>query len=1058
MKSLLITIMLCATLYCCYGQTTTLSGTVVDENRIPIAGATVSITELKANFRTDSSGKFAITLAAGDYHLHIAHINFKPFTNKISLPLTKELRISLKMENRQLEEVNVVNTGYQRLSKEKLTGSFTTLDNRTFNSQQTTNVLERLEGITSSLTVDRSTSSPGILVRGLSSLLSDRSPLIVLDNFPYEGNLNNLNPGDVESITVLKDAAATSIWGARAGNGVIVITTKKAKFNQPLKINASVNHTLFSDPDLSYLKLMNSKDFISVERMLFEKDYFTAQESSLEKPALTPVVELLISRRDGKITSSELEASIAKLENESIVENYKKDFLSRAISRQYNFSLNKGNESSRWLAFAGFDDNQDAIGADSKRFNVKIENGLKVTRNLDLATTIQLTHSDTRSGRPAFNSLVASSGYLPPYTRFSDENGSPLAVMRDYRASAISNLGMQLLDWNYYPLSESEYAFTTGKINDVLADLKLTYQLPAGFKLMGVYRYQNQQSSSLGLNGLGSYYTRNSINSFSSASGSSLTRGIPLGAIRDLSEDRLSVHQLRSQVDYNRKFGKFSIDGIAGFEIREAKTVGSQNRNYGVNEGSLGSSGVNYNSFYTHPLTGSLGIIPYMNEERGTNNRYVSLYANSSFGFKDRYYLTASLRRDASNLFGVSTNNKWNPLWSLGGAWLLSSEEWMKTEWLDLLKVRMSFGRTGNSNSRLSALTTINTYGTNPYTFNSFSSFSNYANPFLRWERVSTLNLGADANLFFGRLTVSADYYIKKSTDLISSEPIDYTTGIAGRVSRNTAAISSRGVDLEVRSINLKNKLNWQSSFYMNYYRDKVDKYYLVTSAASAYVTGTTSISGIEGMPVYAVYAYRWKGLNPENGNPIGEIDGKNSEDYLSITGSAASIASLKYMGPAFPVFNISLGNTFSYGGFELDFRLTGKFGYYARRPSLSYVNLFGVRSGNAEFAERWQAQGDESRTVVPSMIYPASSARDAFYNNSEVTVISGDHIRLQYVSLGYSFTKKNQRWLPFSGANIRLIASNLGLVWRKNPYNIDPDFPGGILQKSYSLNLQLSL
>lgn len=630
--------------------------------------------------------------------------------------------------------------------------------------------------------------------------------------------------------------------------------------------------------------------------------------------------------------------------------------------------------------------------------------------------------------------------------------------MRDYRASAISALNMPLLDWNYYPVSDSDHSYSKAKIDDVLADLKLNYELPAGFKLMGAYRYENQQSSSLFVNDVESYYTRHTINSFTSGAGSSLSRAVPLGGIRDLSNDRLSVHQFRSQLDYKGKAGEFTVDGIAGFELREASTRGSSGRNYGVNGGNLASAGVNYNSFYTSPLTGGLGIIPYLNDERGLSSRYVSLYANSSLGYKDRYYLTASLRRDASNLFGVSTNNKWNPLWSVGGAWLISGEEWMELDWLNLFKARMSYGRTGNSNSRLSAVTTVITSGTNPYTLGGVSSFSNYANPDLRWERVSTLNFGMDANLFSGRLGISADYYIKKSTDLISSEPIDYTAGVGSRISKNTAAISARGLDVEIRSENLKGRLKWQSSFYLNHYRDRVDKYYLTGSSASNYVTGTTSISGIEGMPVYAVYGYKWRGLNAENGHPVGELNGERSEDYLAITGSNARVESLSYIGPAFPVFNLSLGNTFSYENFELDFRVTGKLGYYSRRASLSYTNLFSARLGHKEFAGRWQQPGDELWTDVPSMIYPASSARDAFYNNSEATVISGDHIRLQYVSLGYSFSKKRQRWLPFSAAGIRLIASNLGLLWGRNAYGIDPDFPSGVPQKSYSLNLQLGL
>jgi len=1056
MKSRLITLFICCMVSFCFGQSAFI-GQVLDESHNPIMGASITFRQLKATYISNESGKFSILLPAGRYQMLITHLNYYEYTNEITLPLKHDLLITLIAKKNQLEEVNVVNTGYQQLTKEKLTGSFTTVDNKAFNSQQGPGVLARLEGITSSLRVDRTTNSPGILIRGLSSLQGDRSPLVVLDNFPYEGNLDNLNPGDVESITVLKDAAATSIWGARAGNGVIVITTRKGKYNEHLNVNAQANHTLLAKPNLNYRKPMDSKDFIEVERMLFAHGFYNSQETSPDKPPLSPAVKLFIDQRDGKINSNALQTGLENLSVQNMVSNYINDFYSQAINRQYNFSLSKGSETSKWQAFAGYDDNVDALKATGKRINVKIENGLRIGKRFDLTMSVQFTHAQNHTGKTAFDNLIAGTGYLPPYTQFADAQGNALAVMRDYSASAISNINASLLDWNYYPLTDGDDSFSTTKLNDILGNLHLNYQLPAGFKLMAAYQYQNQQTNGRTTNNQMSYYTRNLINQFTEVNGTSVTLAIPLGAVIDRYIQGITVHQVRTQLDYDRRFSSISVNAIGGFELRQAQTAANQDRAYGVNERNMLSNGVNYSTFYQNLLTGSYITIPYLTDFTELNNHYVSFYGNASLGLKDCYYLTASLRRDASNLFGISTNNKWNPLWSVGAAWIMTGGNWTKPDWLDFAKLRVSYGQTGNANAKLSALTTVVANGISPYTQTSYSAFSNYANPDLRWERVATLNIGADWRMFTGKLNLSLDYYIKKSTDLISAEAIDYTTGVGSRITRNTAAISGRGLDVELKSENLPTGLKWQTSFYLNYYRDRVDQYYLSNNYAYNYVNGNNTISGIAGMPVYAIYAYRWGGLNPQNGNPVGYVNQRLSEDYATITGSAATINDLAYIGPAFPVFNMALGNTFSYHDFELDFRLTAKFDYYTRRPSLSYYNLYNSRLGDAEYSQRWQNPGDEVSTVVPSQVYPASSDRDAFYTNSEATIISGDHIRFQYIALGYSFKQRKQHWFPFKELNMRVIASNVGLLWRSNTYRIDPDYPAEPALKNYSLNLKLA-
>ncbi|MCX2584337.1 SusC/RagA family TonB-linked outer membrane protein [Pedobacter sp. MR22-3] len=1005
------------------------------------------------------NGQFVLELPKGRHVVKISMVGYVPKELVIQDPFNSELTILISPDETQLDDVTVVSTGYQNIPKERATGSFSLIDNKTFNQQITTSVLERLEGITPALTVDRRTNSPGIMIRGLSTLQGDRSPLIVLDNYPYEGNINNINPNDIDNITILKDAAASSIWGVKAGNGVIVINTKKAKFNQPLSISVSASQITSGKPDLNYLRPISTNDFIDVEQMLFSKGYYTSLENSFDKAPLTPLVELLIANRDGKVSSQELHSQIELLRLNNISDNYSNSFFGNAINRQYSIELKAGGEKQNWRIFSGFDNNHDALSAIYRRFNVKVDNSFKVGTKLEFSTSLLVNISNSKSGKTDFSSLNASNGALPPYTSFVSATGNPLPVMRDYRASSILSLGnANLLDWNYYPLTNGEEERTTSDVFDFLGNLRASYSVLPGLRLTANYQFERQNTQGGTRASQNSYSVRNIINQFSQINAGNITRPIPLGEIWNENINDLNVNNIRGQINYDKTFDSFSISAIAGSEMRQSTTDSHSGRSYGVNGNTLQTSTVDYLNFYKNILTGANMIIPNIDSYGRLVNRYVSFFGNAAVGFRERYTISGSLRRDASNLFGVSTNNKWNPLWSVGLSWDASKEEWFPKALIPYMKLRATYGVSGNANSRLAAVTTITFSGTNPYTQSPYAGFSNYANPDLRWERVRTLNLGTDIKFLGERISASLDYYVKKSDDLIGTESIDITAGIGSRVTRNTAAITVKGLDIELSALNTVGKLRWQTNFFVNFYKDRVDKYYLNNDYGYNYVNGNSNVSGIIGQPAYSVLSYKWAGLNPKNGNPMGFVNDAISEDYQTITGTKSMITDLAYSGPAFPTSSLSLGNTFSYHNFDLDFRITGKFGFYFRRPSISYTDLFSTRNGNADFAQRWQKPGDELYTNVPSLVYPANSNRDAFYNFSEATVLSGDHVRFQYLSFGYNFLKENFSFLPFRSISLRAVASNLGLLYNSNGYGLDPDFPISKPLKTYSFNLKINL
>jgi TonB-linked SusC/RagA family outer membrane protein len=1021
---------------------------------LPITNAVIKTVNGKSTY-TDASGVFSLNLPAGKQTITVTHLAYLPQSLDLVTPTTKPIYLYLTPISNTLDEVTV-NTGYQLIPKDRSTGSFTVISSDKLNEQVGFNVLSRLDGVASGFSTDRKTNNSGIMIRGLSSISGPRSPLIVLDNFPYDGNLDNLNPNDVENITILKDASAASIWGARAGNGVIVITTKKAKFNTPLQIQANTFLQVGDMPNPDKLRNIGVNDFISTERFLFTKGYYTPTENATNKLPLSPVVELLIAQRDGKITPSALESSISNIAAYSLNQQYHDLMYNPALNQQYSLNLLSGTEKANWNLSLAYDQNRNALESTYKRFTIKSAQAFRFNTALTLNTQFFYTRSSALSGKPDITDLSTINGKLPPYSRIADDYGNAIALIKDYRLPYLnSSETAGLLDWNYYPLTDYKYNRATTTIADLIGSTALKYTIVQGLDLALSYQYQQQQTEGSNLQQIESYNTRNLINNFTQFVGASIKRPIPLGDIFRRSNNTLNLHQLRLQSNYNKTIGRHNVTFLAGVELRSSDSYNTANTSYGYDANLLKSSTVDYANTYPNFITGSNNYIPNGESFAKTINHFISFYTNGAYTFNQRYTLSASARRDASNIFGLNTNDKWTPLWSLGFAWKISDEPFYNLATLPVLKLRSSYGLSGNVDPNMSALTTISYLSVSPYTQLAFANYAAYSNPELRWERSAMLNLALDFNTVNNRLSGSIEYFHKKGSGLYGNEQIDYTTGIGNTITKNAAAMQGNGFDINLNSQNLIGKIRWQSDFFLNIYKDKITSYYLTSQQGSNFLRGDISISGKEGYPVYSLFSYKWAGLNPLNGNPRGYVNGQLSEDYVNLTGPAVKIDDLQYAGTAMPIYTMALGNTISFGALSLNFRLSAKFGYFFRRESTSYIDLFTNRIGSIDFANRWQLTGDETHTNVPSMVYPANGNRDAFYLGSEATVSKGDHIRIQYVNLKYNIKLKGSKSPKLE---IYLNASNLGILWQADPNGIDPDYLQYPPSKNYSIGLRANL
>ena len=1025
-----------------------LNGTVIDRDSQYIADVTVLLKNGRPAVKTDRYGAFHLTPVANGDTVHFRHMAYKD--HFIVVGQNTSVKVMLEATDRAIENIEVFSTGYQSVSKERSTGSFTHINNKKLNEQVSTDVLNRLETGASGLMFDRNThAKTRIVIRGLSTLNYNLAePLIVLDNFPYDGDIENINPNDVESITVLKDAAAASIWGAKAANGVIVITTKKGQNNQAVQLDFTSNVSLRTKPDLFYTRGMSPSDYIDVEQFLYEKGYYNSDVNSKNKPVLSPVIELMLQKETAYAKeAAAIDAQIDALRRHDVRSDFDKYIYQRGVNQQYHLSLRGGSARVGWNVSAGYDRNTDNLNAKYDRFNMRFQNQLTPFKNISISSGITFTQSNSQAGRPGLGSISARNSALYPYARFADDEGNPLPIAKDYRYSYIKDFGEgKLLDWTYRPLEDYKHLDNRNKLFDYLANIGVNYRLPLGFSVDVKYLYEQQNNDGRNLQGEHSYFVRNYVNgrAEADAAGNMIFR-IPKGGIVDYAHESRDVHNFRGQINFDRTIGKHMLTAILGGETRETKSVGNRSRTYGFDENTYASGKVDYLTQYPHIITGSRAFIDDKTSASSTNVRFASFYANGAYTFDKRYTLSASARRDASNLFGFKTNDRWNPLWSAGLSWSVFEEGFYKksvlSEYLPYLKLRATYGFSGNIHPSLAAETTIAYSVTSSYTNLPSARFANYANPELKWETTGMLNAGIDFRIKNNRLSGSVEYYSKESSDLFANVPIDYTGGIGTTIVKNAAKIKGSGWDISLHSVNIDKAIKWETDLNFSTNKDEIVDYYRASERATTVLGITPSISGKKGMPIYAMYSYPWAGLDPKNGMARGYLDGEVSADYAKLTGAGAIIDDLLYHGPANPRLFGSIGNTFSWRGLSATVRIAYKFDYFFRKQTIKYYSLYTSWDGHADYARRWQQPGDERTTDIPSMYYPASSQAETFYTNAEPFVLKGDHVRLQYVGLSYNLNNGSLYKLPFRNVQVFANASNLGVLWKANKEGIDPDY-----------------
>lgn len=1093
-------------------------GRVLDALGAPLSGASIKIKGGKKITYTTSEGNFAI-FAPADATLQVSYLGYE----LQELKLRREdaailIMFNMKPEVKKLEQVEIVSTGYQEIPKERATGSFEVISNKQLNQVTGTNILKRLEGNTTALNFNNqlyptSSSSPvkhGVLenltIRGQNTLFGNSTSgarvLVVVDGIPVaddpgtkfnsasgimhyaEDQVGKINPNDVENITILKDAAATSVWGSRAANGVIVITTKKGKFNQPVQVSVATNLTVADKPDLFYLDRTSTASFIELQKMLFSKGLYNGSlitpSGTSMPPAIPMAAEILDQQRRNVITEDQANVQLNALAKNDVRNDLTKYVLRNAVNNSHNLALSGGTREMAYRLSLGYDKNlNNTVKSGSDRININSTVSYKPTQNLTIDGG--LIYKVNNLADQSINTVLseAAINYLMPYDKLADDQGRPLVVPRlyqdGYRQGYIDTVGRgKLLDWHYRPLEDLNNGTTKSKAEDVNLNLNVNYKINEMLSANITYGYQSSVTNAATFNSVNSYYTRNMINMYTSSpyykndlgEPHPYERSIPVGGTYSPTVNNLKSNDIRGQLNLNKTWNKHNIIAIAGLNLNDTYNTTRYDQYYGYDE-NLMSYYANLNFQDKKPMFyGGKSIIPSIGSSSFSNAyiddnriRTTKGYLNAAYTYDRRYTLSGSIAKDASNVFGVDANKSFKPYYSAGLSWNIVNESFYKVAWLPRLQLRATYGYQGMINYTYSPYPYIEISGVDGLYNKQFALLRGATNPLLRPEKTGQLNVGLDFGFVNGRITGSFEMYDKRNKDLIAGDLTDPTTGF-NSVQYNVANVHGQGIDFSLNTLNIKTgKFSWTSTVRASTNKVIVTDVYVdpVRGLYSSLLAG--NLLKVEGKDINSIYALKWAGLDPTNGAPQIEVDGKPSSNYFGFMFKPFSTSnSVKYMGTTTPRFFGSFRNTLSYGEFSISANVIYRLKYYVRKSPNRILNYNLISTGTslppAEYDQRWQKPGDEATTNVPSFVYPPNTFRDIAYQYADINVIKGDNVRLQELNFSYGFKKpvaflKN---LSFQGS-----ISNLGILWKANKAGIDPDIQDVKLPKTYAIGFNAS-
>ena len=1102
----LLILMLVFSIQFFFAQERTISGEVTSSvDGLPLLGVNIVVKGTSTGAQTDFDGKYSIKASTGQV-LVFSFIGFKTLEQVVTA--VNVIDVSLEEDISTLDEVIV--TGYDRVNKKTFTGAASTIKIEDLKIDGVFDVSRMLEGKIAGVNVQNISgtfgTAPRITIRGSSSVFGNNNPLYVIDGVVQEdiveqdlealtsgdastlisSSIAGVNASDIRKIDILKDASATSIYGARARNGVIVITTKSGNRSTPLKVSYSLEQTIRGIPNYSQYDILNSKETIGILEGLRNQGYlrfpgvgnarFSGVYGILEK-------QLNSYSAGGFGVANTPEARGRFLRDYELANtNWFKALFNQSISQNHSISFSGGGDKNAFYASLAFLEDPGWTIADRvSRLATNLKNTFYFSDrfNLSLATVASVRkqkapgtfrrEADVVDGQFSrdfdinpFSYALNTSRALRP----RDNNGNLEYYTNNWAPFNI----LEELENNFIDLNVTDIRFQTDisyKITD-----KISYDFNASARFVNSTREHQIKKNSNVVRAYNSNLTPTIANAnIFLYTDPNNPDAIPIpvfpeGGLYIKSDNVLNSFYLRNSFKYGDTFNdKHNVDVLLGQEIRYVDRENSQFTGYGLQ----------FENGYV-PFTDPRLLEKIITESDtyfsvGRNReRTVALFGKTTYNFDDKYVFSLTGRYDGSNRQGRSSSSRWLPTGTVSAKWNAIEESFLEnSNTLDDLQFRASYGLVATPGSATNALAIFRSEITDRLTPSERETYLNIAdleNSELTWEKEYVLNLGFDLALFENRIQLTADVYQKNSFD-----NIDFvrTSGIGGELFKqgNNADIETKGFEFALTTKNLpEGDFGWTTSLNFSYYDQKITK--LQNEPRVIDVVGLQG-GQIVGYPGNSLFSFNFDGLNdqgiptfilPEGSNPVTGVDFQDSDniaDYLVYNGSV--------------IANISGGisNTFKYKDWDLSVLITGAGGNVIRlNPSLdnfySGTNVFTKSSIN-----RWLFPGDENITNIPKIVdvrdnntFNNLSRNYNAYNFSTARVANGDFLRMKSISLGYGLNKDIVDKLGLSYFKIKLQGTNLFLLYSDSKLNgQDPEFygTGGValpITKQYTISLNI--
>lgn len=1082
---------------------TVVVGKVTDQAGKPIGGVTIRAKGSEQFASTDKDGKFSIPMPESSKILIFSYLGLE--TREIEVKGRTTLNVVLREKTADLKEVTIINNGFQNIDIQKSTGAVTSLKLEDIYVEGFTSVDKMLEGKVPGLTFMQNTgqvgAAPKLRIRGTSTILGSQEPLWVVDGIIVEdpvkvdpAQINDLdfvnllgnaiagvNPNDIEQIDVLKDAAATALYGVRAANGVIVITTKRGKAGAA-SINYNLTSTFSTRPHYSdkSIFLMNSMERVDVSReMVDRKREYIGASSGVSYEGAT------MDYYSGKIDYATYQNLVNRYET---INTDWFDAVTRDVfSTNQTLSATGGSENIKYYASLGYNNELGVIkGEGNKRYTGNLKMDLNYKRFTGQFSF--MGNLNRRNYNPQELNILDyaynTSRALPLY----NTDGSLLFYNQGSSLTATDNAS-----YGFNVLNEMANSETTIKGNSITARANLNYRITDAWKLSAIF------SSTTDNTRTETWYDQSTYRMLTlRGNGTNTVTLAPFGGELQESLTTHDAYTTRLQTDYSKLFGqsnKHFINVTLGGELSSNKyyTTAQNRRGYYPYRGKTFAeidllTYTRYRDIWVKPNSG-IDI-----EDKLTN--LMGGYVTGTYGYDDRFIFTATTRTDASNAFGTRSNEKLLPVWSVSGLWNAHKDILKNVKWIDMMAVRGSYGQQGNMIDNQTPELII-TKGPLESNYGEFASTVSYfPNPNLKWEKTASYNTTLDFALFGNKLRGAVSVYYKKTDNAFMTKTISSINGTGSYVV-NRGVLENKGVEVSLSFTPINNSLGGGKKGFVWRFDPQLGQVVntLISKAInnknnvlidevnySNYLDGSVVLAGT---PLNTFYSYRFAGLSPLDGSPtFYDTDVSNQEKYQKMDKQSITLAVLEKSGNRVPTIQGGLSNYFGYGNFGLSFNLSYSLGNkvrllkiasdYGTNLPLPYQNL------RAEYNNRWRAPGDEAFTNIPALRVTNPSSpwweldqsipRNSIgsnvydmYDNSNLRVVSGDFLKLTSMSFRYTLDKDLCEKLKLKGAYLSLSGTNLFTIANKEMRGQDPVQSGssaGVnlsLRPTYSLNFNLT-